>query len=102
MSNIKHPQLADAQMMHQTNPTTFFAPSQPELDSINEFDWVKICCKGERFWVIVLSINDENITGSINNTLFLSREHNLYDKDLISFQKRNIYQIMKNENQDKN
>jgi hypothetical protein len=83
----------DAQQMKKEHPETFYAPTQEELDKIKIRDYAKVCVGRERFWVKVLKIEDETITGTIDNDLVFTHEHGLKFDDVISFEKKNIYSI---------
>lgn len=96
---MKKANFVDAQQMQIDNPKTFYAPLQPELDEIKINDFVKIGVanqgkRGERFWVLVTKIENQTITGIINNDLVLTHEHGLKCDDVVTFEKKNIYNIM--------
>lgn len=99
--DLHYPELHNAQELSKANPETF------EVDSVEYFrenvkytDFVKICNGAERFWVVIKAfVNDDEkgnnfMIGEINNRL-----HNEnYDMgDLIMFEYKNIYDLMKNE-----
>lgn len=91
---MKKPIFEDAQQMQKDNPTTFYAPSQQELEKLTVNDLAKVCVQGERFWCIIKQINDQHITGEINNDLVFTHKHGLSDTDVIEFEKKNIYNII--------
>lgn len=84
--------LVDAQEMARLNPTTFGVPSKKELNAITEGDSVKVCNSRERFWVTVVSVDGDNITGTVDNDL-LDTSDGLELGNTISFTKSNIYSI---------
>lgn len=86
-------EFTDAQLMRIENPDTFDAPCKEGLDAIKEGDSVKVCNEGERFWVTVTKIEDQKITGTVDNDLVRSEMHGLNYGDEISFEKRHIYSI---------
>ena len=80
----------NAKEMNKKYPKTFFIPTDEELDNLKEGDSVKICANDERFWVTVVKVNGDDITGTVDN--------NLIDVDLeygeeIEFKKENVYTI---------
>ena len=83
----------DAQKMAKENPETFYAPSSTELDKIKKGNSVKIAISKERFWVTVVFVNNNKITGTIDNDLIFTDEHGLQFEDEIEFEKKNIYSI---------
>lgn len=91
---MNYDKFIDAQKMARKHPSTFEAPSFSELERIKPSDWVKICVANlERFWVIVLSVNDEHITGTIDNHLIHTDIHELKYGDVVAFEKKHIYAI---------
>ena len=83
----------DAQQIHIESPDTFYAPPHHELDELKEGSIVKICVERERFWTIIKEIDGDKIKAEVNNHLIGSDEHNIYFEDIVSFEKRHIYQI---------
>ena len=82
----------DAQEMARKHPDTFKAPTKKELKSIKVGDFVKVCANNEeRFWVMVKSVEGNQITGTIDNQL-ICKGHGLKYQDQITFYKKNIYQ----------
>lgn len=91
---LKERQFVDAQEMAANNPATFEAPTQAELDGIKPHQHVKVCTGGERFWVLVTSVDGDNITGTVANDLVCPENDDLEFEDEISFTKRNVYNIL--------
>jgi hypothetical protein len=83
----------DAQQMKKQHPDTFEAPDLEELDSLKIDDYVKVCAIRERFWVKITKIENDTITGTVENHLVLTHEHGLKADDVVSFEKKNIYSI---------
>lgn len=80
----------DAQKMAKENPDSFYAPSFDELNEIKKGSLVKVATGGERFWVKVISVNDNKITGTVNNDLVFTE---LDFEDEVKFEKKNVYGI---------
>ena len=78
----------DAQEQNKKHPDTFEIPSEKTLDSLGIDQWVKICDNKERFWVEVLEIDGDKITGRVDNDLVF--EHDFKCDDKISFEKRHV------------
>jgi hypothetical protein len=91
--DLRH-RATDAQQMAISNPKTFEAPDQDELNNLVEGDFVKICVDRERFWTLITEIKGDVITAEINNDLVFSDEHHLYSEDIVIFEKRHIYSII--------
>lgn len=92
----------DAQKMQKEFPKTFQAPSQEELDNLKINDNIKIAVllntklddfTAERFWIKVTKIENDTVTGTVNNDLVRTHLHGLKYKDKITFEKKNIYSI---------
>jgi hypothetical protein len=81
----------DAQKMQEQHPFTFEAPTQEELEKILPGDIVKVCVEPERFWCIVKYVETATIIAEVNNDLVYSDIHGLVCGDLITFEKRHIY-----------
>ena len=92
--DMKKPKLVNAKAMAVNHPETFVFPLE-DIKKIKRGNFVKVCAEPERFWVLVNQINDDTITGVINNDLVRSKEHKLYCDDIIQFKKDNIYQVLK-------
>ncbi|UKA04990.1 hypothetical protein [Photobacterium damselae] len=109
MSN--QPIFINAQEMAKSSPTTFEAPTKPELDSIRAGDFVKIChsfpeqpiklssqssptINSERFWLTVVSCDaDGTIIGTVGNDLINNK---FFDYgSTVTCNRENIYQILK-------
>jgi len=85
--------LTDAQEMSKNYSYSFQIPSQSELDNIDKGSIVKICVDGERFWARVVGVEEEKITGFIDNDLINTDDHGLDYNDLIEFEKRHVYSV---------
>lgn len=83
----------DAQKQHKKYPDTFWVPSQDLLDSISTANYVKICDNHERFWVEVMEVDGDKITGRVDNDLV--HEHNFKCDDTIKFEKRHVMDILR-------
>lgn len=81
----------DAQKQHKLHPKTFYAPSNEELDNLKKGDTVKVCNGEERFWTCILSITGDKIKAIVDNVLLDGDEYD--NRDIISFEKRHIYDI---------
>lgn len=91
MKKTKTSDFVDAQQMHKDNPETFDAPSPEELNNLKIDDIVKICYGNkERFWVKIIEITGDDIKGEVDNDLIFVK---LKYKDIVSFDKKNIYSI---------
>ena len=88
-------EFVDAQEMHLLHSKTFDAPTKEELDNLEQMDHVKICCGDERFWVQIRLICGESITGVVDNILVHTLAHGIKNGDLVKFEKRHIYSIIK-------
>ena len=78
---------------------TSHAPDAVELARIGPGYVVKICargkpevenCFGERFWVLVHSVDGDTITGQVDNHVMF---HSLEFGEVITFKAENVYQI---------
>ena len=87
----KNNDLVDAQEMHNLYPDTFDAPSRDDLDAISPGDTVKVSRNLERFLVAVTLINGENITGKVDNDLFLQKD--ISCGSVITLRKRHVHDI---------
>ena len=90
MENISS-KLIDAQDMRINNPDTFGAPNKEELDDLAPGAIVKICNNVERFWVIVSKVENNTISGTVDNMLVGDYGYNCGDD--IEFEKCHIYAI---------
>jgi 2,3-bisphosphoglycerate-independent phosphoglycerate mutase len=91
-------QFEDAQLLGKLYPDTFEAPTLKQLEDVKPEDFVKVCVKlpnqtpdGERFWVKVRVVEEDDVVGEVYNQLiFVELSHS----EIISFKKTNIYSIM--------
>lgn len=83
----------NAQEMAKKYPETFKAPTLNQLNNLKVGNLVKVCVEPERFWTFILEINGDEIKAQIDNRLIFTGEHYLKYKDVITFNKNNIYQI---------
>lgn len=84
----------DAVKMQELHPTTFELPEKQAMDALSVGDFCKICAGGERFWVRIKKIKENNLVGIVDNDLFATDEHGLKFKDKVSFKTENIYDIL--------
>lgn len=84
----------DAQQMKQTHPDTFEVPDQNDLRALKVGDTVKVCAFRERFWAEITAIEGDKITARVDNILLTTF---LKYKDMIEFEPRHIYDILKKE-----
>ena len=61
--------LLDAHAMSIEYPQSFILPSAEQLGSIVPGSFLKISSNGERFWVVVQTVDGNNINASIDNNL---------------------------------
>lgn len=87
----------DAQKLKRKHPKTFNAPTIEELKKVYPEDFIKVSTGGERFWVEVVTVDGEKITGRIDNNLVNGFRHGLFYDDIIEVKKNNIYDIVKAE-----
>ena len=85
----------DAQKVKKQHPKTFQAPTLEELNKIHPEDFIKVCTGGERFWLEVVTVDGEKITGRIDNDLVNGFRHGLFFDDMVEVEKRNVYNIEK-------
>lgn len=84
----------DAQTLAILNPITFEALPQKHLNQLRIQDMVKISNGGERFWVTIDAICDDEIVGTVDNHLISENlDYNYGDK--VRFHKKNVYQIIR-------
>ena len=93
MSKKKKVAFINAQKMAKENPDIFFVPSVEKLNEIKTGSFVKVAVEGERFWVEVISVNENKIIGKVGNCLIMTKEHGLSLDDRIVFEKKHIYSI---------
>jgi len=80
----------DAQRLKLLHPNTFYAPEPEDLAKIAPGEIVKVCAFRERFWVEVLSVEGDHITGKVNNELLTQK---LKYNDIVRFKANNVYNI---------
>lgn len=93
--------LVNAKKQNLMHPTTFFVPSDKELESVKIGDFLKILVRsnedgnGERFWIKVTSIDHEKnkINGKVINELILVPPSILKYNSLIQIKKENVLNI---------
>ena len=86
----------DAQELQKSYPDTFQAPSPDELKALRVGSLVKICADDvERFWVIVTHLQGGQLQGTIDNELVKTEMHRLRCDDVVSFERRHIYEIFR-------
>lgn len=90
---IKKPKLVNAFLMSIQNPESFDVPSKEDLSNLKINDLVKICCEGERFWVLITQINENELIAVVDNDLVNISSHGLRYGDIISLRPENIYSI---------
>jgi len=74
---------------------TFCRVSDNVIDQIRAGDLAKICTGGERFWVIVTSIDADLLHGQASNHLHRTEQHGLKHGDFVSFERRHILDVDK-------
>jgi hypothetical protein len=85
--------LVDARRMARLHPMSFTVPTDQAIAALTAGDCVKICRHEERFWILVVTVNGDEITGSINNTLVMPGNADLQAGDHISLRRKHIYAI---------
>lgn len=88
------PHFIDAQKMQEQHPATFKAPSLNELKNIVVDNCVKVATERERFWITVTAIENDIITGTIENNLVHSDRHDFHYGDEIKVNMNNVYNIV--------
>lgn len=81
----------DAQAMHRAHPDTFDAPSDVELDAVDEGDCVKVCAQAERFWIRVNKVTPTGFDGEVWN--HLTARHRLRLRDRVSVERRHVLAV---------
>lgn len=79
-----------ASAMYRKVKTT---PTKEAIAEVVPGNSVRICVCGEDFWVEVTEINENLITGTVDNDLLMVAEHTLYKGDLIQFHNSAVFQI---------
>lgn len=98
---LKFYTLADAQHRAMMAPSTFERPDDKSLGAIAPGDFVKLCFEppleemiGERMWVKVTEVGDEQLTGKLsNNPFYLYFQAVLELGDLVVFERRHIFAL---------
>ena len=83
----------NAKQMSLENPTTFFVPSEEELNNLKLKDFVKVSIGTERFWVKIKKIDGDKIIGEVYNNLIRTHIHGLSYLDEVTIIKDNVFQI---------
>lgn len=91
---MKELKFVNAQEMAKQHPETFEATSLQKLEEIKVGYSVKVATCGERFWITVIDVKDNNIIRSIDNDLVNSNLHGLHYDDVITVEKDNVFQIL--------
>lgn len=81
----------DAQEQHRLFPDTFEVPPKDALDALKPRDLVKVCHNYERFWVKIVKVDGDEVTGTVDNNLWRPQPFNYGDE--IHFEKRHIYSL---------
>jgi len=90
-------EIEDPRPVKANAPYTFFSPSDDRLNALEVGDSVKIVIRSipagldydaERMWLEIVSIDEDNITGSLDNEPFDMPQ--LKPKDIINFQRFHI------------
>lgn len=64
------------------------------IEHLQPGDFVKIRREGERFWLIVQSIEGESITAVVNNNLVFTDKHGLQVGDVVKFDRADVLDII--------
>ena len=91
MKNIEIARLVNAREMAAAFPETFERPSNKELTNLKEGDFVKVCVRGERFWVQLIHVTDNLLLGRVDN--FLICTHGINYGSIIPLHRDAIYDI---------
>lgn len=85
----------DAQQMAHDHPETFWAPPYTETSAVKQGDCVKVCARGERFWVMVIDndIAAQRFVGTVDNALWDTDSHGLSFGDVVEVEYRHVYDI---------
>lgn len=83
--------LIDAKQASINSPSTFDYPER-YIKSLVPGNFVKICHNEERFWVELLDVDGDELSGRIDNDLVMPQPFKC--DDLITFEKRHIYQVL--------
>lgn len=91
--------LDDPRLVHQEAPYTFYLPSEARLAAIEPGDTVKLIFRGkpagrqydaERMWVMVTEVNEEDLTGTLENSPFDMPQ--IKSGDVVHFKRWHIIQ----------
>ena len=87
-------EFVDAVEQHKKTPDTFWCPSEEELGKLERDDHVKVCHNNERFWVMLTAVDGDNLEGVVDNELVFEQPFEI--GDLVTFEKRNVYDYVYN------
>lgn len=91
------PKFEDAIALSIKHPETFSVPTTEDIDNVSKgiYTHVKVAIGGERFWVIVTSIDTDEqiIKGEINNDLLFTEQHGLKCGDEVELKYSNVYSL---------
>ena len=91
--SILEVELENAYELHCENPETFDYPSTEEICSLRVGDGIKVCNGDERFWVVIVEIDEDKYICEVSNRLLDPPGYDL--GDYIYVLKENIYQVRK-------
>lgn len=81
----------DAQKCQEQNPDTFDVPSIEELRTkVVVGSHVKVIHSDERFWLEVILIDDDEVTGEIANDLFIAP---FFHRQLVNVELRHVMDV---------
>jgi hypothetical protein len=83
----------DVQQNRDKYEKDFHIPTMEELQSLESGDTVKVSDQVERFFVLVMAVSTDTITGKIMNHLIGNQGYNY--QDMITFEKRHVFSIQK-------
>lgn len=95
--------LIDGVAMNRRFPDTFILPSDKDKESLHEGSYVMVSVRfgcrgaslsGERFWVTVTKVNEETVSGVIDNELACEEDHGMNMGDRITFTRDHVLAIM--------
>ncbi len=89
MEPITDLDFVNAHEMNKKYPTTFFLPNENDMTRLTKGCNVKVSL-GERFWVHVIKVEGDKITGIVNNALLCDYP---VLGDVIQFDKCNVYEV---------
>jgi hypothetical protein len=86
--------LLDAQAQALKWPLSFFAPDDDERAALRPGDNIKVCRRGERFWLEVVEIDGDLIQAKVANELI----YNLLPVgELVQLEWRHVYETRNNQ-----